>query len=50
MQYAMLNEADGDSSSPRLAKWHSILVSHLCFPVSMLLEGKNLTWCNHSVT
>lgn len=27
MQYAMLNEATGNTDTPRLAKWQSILVA-----------------------
>ena len=44
MQYAMLNEADGDSSSPRLAKWHSILVSHPRLRLGMLHGGLSQAW------
>ncbi len=38
MQYAMLNEATGNTDTPRLAKWQSILVR--CLPAHKVMCWK----------
>lgn len=44
MQYAMLNEATGNSDAPRLAKWQSIVVRILTSLQSLLMAALKMIW------